>query len=691
MKLTPTPITPTSTLPTPITATQPVRTAPRWAAVALAAAAACCWPSARPAAAQVSGRAGVLRETDKVLVDDKGDATFTGRVTFPTEASYAAVKGNFPNPYVLLRSLLGSGGKGADANAKVDYDDAKRCVNFSADVLGSAVDKHNKWRMFVGQGAELLHQDGHTATLMNVADLNGAIGVVSSEVNLPAGADHVKVDSDAGILSFDLTRQPVAGAASLDVDLKVKPRLMSALYKVYANDDFADGAYWTAKTLFTNSGTGDITHLRVSYHMGDYTEDWSTPTEYSLVAPGGHVVDLYYPLLKASAATLKSQAPVDLEVKYSYVDAAGKTVEDTTSKRITLLGANQFEFSNVPEEERTQTWTDHHGNDPLLAAFATKMDEPVRALGGLAAQACHGQPAGENDNAAILFCQALYNLEMSNGMAYQWAVGDDLGHGNSSQALKYPRDCIRDKSGTCVELALLYASVCETEGLSCTLVSIPGHCFPLVHLPSGDTLPVEATCISIAAIPDDKRTDPYSFVDAVKLGRMEMAEINKKPYTLVNIDDVQGKGVVCPELPALPSNALATWGWKAADAQPDVQPDRQARQDEPAPDQPRPQQADPVHPPILAGIWDLRVQNARGWMTMTLQLTPDGHYSAAIQSSTGQQSNDHGTWSIIDHQYVARSDVTGARDVDDIRLNGDTLTVHNDQKNFTANFTRRQQ
>ena len=35
--------------------------------------------------------------------------------------------------------------------------------------------------------------------------------------------------------------------------------------------------------------------------------------------------------------------------------------------------------------------------------------------------------------------------------------------------------------------------------------------------------------------------------------------------------------------------------------------------------------------------------------------------------------------------------MTGARDVDDIRLNGDTLTLHNNDKNFTANFTRRPQ
>ena len=688
--------------------------------------------AAGPAAAQVSGRMGVLREQDTAVIDDKGDAVITGRIVFPTEVAYLATKAAYPNPYVAVRNMIGSGGKTDLTDATVNYDDGKRCFNVTATQLGAAVCRRHHWQVDVGHGAELLHADGHTAVLLNVASMQGVTSVVTGKVDLPAGADHVKVDPDTGVLTYDLDRPAKAGTAEVEVDVKVKPRVMSALYKVYADPAFADGAYWTAKTVFTNTGTGDITHLKVRYRLGDYTLDWSPTSEYSTVAPGGHVVDLYYPLMKADVATLKSQSPVDLDVKYSYVDPAGKLVEDTTSKRITILGGNQFEYSNVPEEERTQAWMDIHGNDPLEAAFVTKMDDPVRSLGGMAAQACHGQPAGETDKAAVLFCKALYDLEVGNGLAYQWSVGDNLGKGNSAQSLKYPRDVLRDKSGTCIELALLYASVCESQGLHCYLVNIPGHCFPVVQLPSGEDMPVESTCISVAAIPDGKRKEPYTFQEAVQLGQMETGEMHKGPSTIVDVDDVQGKGVVCPELPSLPANVMQAWGWRmagdggaAADhgdrvARDDATPDHRAadttaggnpldtpgdRRPDPqptppnnpldTPTDPRPDvaRADPRHPAAMCAVWTAQFTAGDGSTYLVAeQFKADGSYQETVQGQNGNNNQDKGTWTVDEkHNLVSSSSVSNTSETDEFRLDGDSLTVHNAEKNITVRFNRHRQ
>ena len=639
------------------------------------------WSSARPAAAfTVNGEGAVFREADTAVVDDKGDALYSGTLVLPTQAVYLRIKEAYPNPYLFLRQLIGSGGKTALANVVVNYDDGKRSISFSATMLGAAVSKRHRWQVDVGHGSEMLHLDGRTAVLLSVKPLDGVTAVVSAKVQLPAGADHVRVDADAGVLSYDLERAAKVGTADLDVDMKVKPRLMSALYKVYADPAFADGAYWTSKTLFTNNGTGDITHLKVKYRLGDYTTDWSPTTEYATVAPGGHAVDLYYPLLKSEVAALKSQSPVDLEVKYSYTDSAGKQVEDTVSKRITILGGNQFEYANVAEEERTGTWLDANGNDPLEAAFVTKMDEPVRSLGGMAAQACHGQPAGHDDQAAQLFCKALYDLEVANGLAYQWSVGDDLGRGASAQSLKYPRDVIRDKSGTCIELAIMYAAVCESQGLECLLVNIPGHCFPVVKLPSGSVLPVETTCISAAAVGEQQK-QPLSFEDAVKFGFKELGQLQQKPAVVVRIDDVQGHGVVCPELPAVPANVMQAWGWKLAEVTPDPTPGPNPG---PVP------VGDAHHPVAMCGTWDARFVGPDGGnYTVVEQVGKDGTYQMNVRGPNGATS-DHGTWQIDDDRnLVGHSDVAGTTEVDQVQLDGDTLMIHNADRDFTLRMTRR--
>ena len=248
-------------------------------------------------------------------------------------------------------------------------------------------------------------------------------------------------------------------------------------------------------------------------------------------------------------------------MKYSYTDSSGKSVSDTASKRVSLLGMNQFEYSNLTDQERTGAWGDLFDNSPLLAAFVTKMDEPVRQFAGMVAQLCGGQPAGANDDAARAFCRALYELESHNGISYQWSTGYLIEYSTGvGQELKYPRDVLRDKSGTCIELAILYAAVCESTGLKCYIQLVPGHAFPVVQLPgSGDFLPVESTGLSGPALGIKK---PLTFDEAVRVAVDEMNKRQVGQNFLVDVDDMQSQGVSCPELTAAQPDAIHTWGYK---------------------------------------------------------------------------------------------------------------------------------
>lgn len=616
------------------------------------------------ARAQMAAKTNILRENDEASVDEKGDARYSGRLIFPTEGVYSSIKGNFPNPSVLLRNIIGSAGKAVLSDTSVNYQDDLRGLEFKTRMVGAAVNQHNKWRIDVGKGSELLDVDGHTAILMNVATKSGLVFVVSAKLELPAQARKVKIDRDSGFLTYELPHEPAKGDVSMDVDMKVKARLMPALAKIYGISDFSSGTFWTAKTLFTNSGAGDITNLKISYRIGDYST-WSPPAEYSLVTPGGHVVDLYYPIFSNSITALKSRTPVDLEVKYTYTDSTGKEYGDTASKRITILGANGFEYSNLPDEERTNTWSDLFSNSPLVAAFVTKMDDPVRAFGGLVAQASGGQPGGISDDGTIKYCRALYNLEIANHLSYQGSTELSTENGGVSQELKYPRDVLRDKSGTCIELAILYAAACETAGIKCQLMMIPRHCFPVVTLPSGRLMPVEATCISGAAIgtdPQHPHPDPYTFEEAYQFGQSEFGKSIQQPgmFYFVDVQEMWNEGVLVPELDKLPADILTTWGWKVGGG-----------------GQEQPNGGNAKHPHALVGTWKtiLYLRNLPP-ISQTWKINADGTWQSLSQGG-GKESSGEGTWEVSDagDRLSTHNTVSGLNTSRPFQVDGNTLQV----------------
>ena len=73
---------------------------------------------------------------------------------------------------------------------------------------------------------------------------------------------------------------------------------------------------------------------------------------------------------------------------------------------------------------------------------------------------------------------------VANHIAYQTPPSYVNGHTNG-QHIKYARDVLRNHSGTCIDLAIFFASACESVNLQTALVITKGHCFPVVRLPQG--------------------------------------------------------------------------------------------------------------------------------------------------------------------------------------------------------------
>lgn len=548
-------------------------------------------------------------------IDEKGDMDMNLRWVFPTNALYMQVKSAYPNPYVLFRNMTTFSSIFEMRDVTVNYEDAKNSINARAKLIGAVANRRQRCEFLLGRNAEMIYTDNKTQAIFVLVQAASSEEVFFTvfTLKLPKDSSDFKYDPSTGIFSFVQKKKSTSGTVSADVSVKVKPRIMSALYKVYGMSDVENGAYWVAKTIFTNKGKGDILELRISYKLGDYTT-WSPESVYDVVPPNGSIVDLYYPIISSNITQLRSQTPVDLQVKYTYKDRSGKSYSDTITRRILIFGVNQFEFSNVPEEERTGAWVDNFSNVPLLAAFVTHLDEPVKAFAGLVSQYAGGVAAAARDSDAETFCRAMYELLIHNKVSYQTPSGFLVDYVSHGQDIKFPRDVLKDKAGTCVDLAILFAAVCRAVDLKTYIVVIPGHAFPVVELPSGDLLPIESTGIGGPAVGKS-----VSFEEAVEIGARNLSKLEFGKFFVVDPAELQRVGVLSPELPALPSTILKDWGYtlpQRTQAQPTQQAQRPTGSTTPAPSpSPSPSPAPTPQPQRTVNISGYFVGNYRNSVT----------------------------------------------------------------------------
>ncbi len=495
---------------------------------------------ASESAAQLQPSATYNIET-RMNLSEVGDVDVLILMKFPDTSSYHTSKQLFGNnKYLLVRQIAQYLSKYLLEIGDPEYNDANRELKFGLKVRGMAVCKQGQWEVETEEGIKLVSKQENT-WIFNFTTQSPA-GLFNEHIyfQFPKLASEIVYDDAHNSVKFKLPDKYKRKGGKLEVDTKFRETLMSCVYKVYGDPKL--GNYWVAKTIFRNTGKGKIEDLKVKYKIRGYT-DWSVPNTYSILAPGGTIVDLYYPQLAPEVAQLTSKTPSTLEIEYSYKGADPKQ----DGKTIYVRGKNEFEHSDITTREAV-SWFDNFANVPLLAAFVTKGDPAVRKFVDMVSRASGGVAASLKDEDAVAWLKALYDLEVANGFSYQTPPG--LLESVFVQEVKYPRDVLAGKAGTCIDLAILYASCAEATSIRSFLVVIPGHCFPLFVLPSGNILPVEATAIGRASFEEAFKQAQETFQKAQQDGRIILADI----------EEIWKLGVSPPELPPVPEDCLEKWG-----------------------------------------------------------------------------------------------------------------------------------
>jgi Transglutaminase-like superfamily len=580
-----------------------------------------------------------FKETNKLAAN--GDLTCVSEVKLPA-ALYTRMKGLSPNTAIILRQLgINQDGWQLVDSFRSEWDDHASTIRANSKVIGAArLNNDGRWESpLLDIGAEIVSQNGNEVVLTATYPIAGfGTAAVTNRLTLPEGATDAKVLKSPARLTYKrpVPAAPGAGEGSIHVD--AKDQIMSCLAKALSNRKFAD--LWTARAAFHNAGSGNLTDYRVRFRLANVAE-WSSWSSTPIVVPGQTVVDPYYPSLNLErVGKMTGNAKIALEVNYQY-SIGDRRIDKTDTRAITLLARNQAIYSTMCEEDAV-SWYDMNGRVPaILASMVTHEDPVVQQAAGLVCKQINGNPSVTSDKDARIFMEAAYNFMAAN-VVYQSPASGSTGD-KFFQHIKFGRDVLRNRSGTCIDLAVLYGSLCEAVGLEPVLYTIPGHCFPAVRLPeSGRILAVESTGIGqipfkdavndiMAAKKTNQGTTPSTF---------EQVQAGQLLFIRSDITTLHKFGFEPMDLPAVQPDVLVKWGVKAY-----VPPAPRAALAQPAVTTSQKPNA-PVTSKIV-GTWSFVVEDNQKKFQVGITLDADGTAEVVIRTANAAAKTIKSKWTLI--------------------------------------------
>ena len=614
-----------------------------------------------------------LRENNQLHAN--GDCSFQYEITLPA-ATYTALKRKTPNTAILIRKaaltdqnvvLDGQTGEWVDADSTLK-------IRFNARGIARLM-KGGAWEipLIDSIDTELVAVAEGTAILTQAAEIPG-LGMATNtiRVTMPPGTKDVKMLRSPTRLSYRLPAPPAGtGEAKADIELETKDQVMTSLAKAMSNKSF--GTLWTARSRFKNTGPVALRDYRIRFRVAEYAPSWSPWQGTPLVVAGQTVVDGYYPVFEMEKiGRLTGQTKAALEIQYQYKGPDDKLIEESETKEFILLSRNQVYYTSLKPSECVD-WADQDNlGAVVLSSFVTHEDPVIQQAAGRIAKWAGGTNATGSDEEAIKYMAAVYSF-MAENIAYQTPP---FGENKTKfiQHVKYGRDVLKNKAGTCIDLAILFGSLCQAVGLEPVLYNIPGHTFPAVRLPnSKKVLAVEATLIGRG-----------SFLDAVKRAEesnMKQMRAGDKPYTEVWVAKLQKNGAVPMDLPGVGEDPLEKWGIKMPKQLPGA---GQKGGENPGPR--------PVASPLV-GTWTT-VFNANGVKVAGLAIFQDGGGFEGVwvfgEGPGRRVVSDTGTWSVDGNDLTIKGNNNGTV-VRRFETKGDVVRMELKEFKSVVIFNRKKQ
>lgn len=378
------------------------------------------------------------------------------------------------------------------------------------------------------------------------------------EIRGPAGDEAFRFREETPAVLVRLAPTgPIGTPAEATFALEACPRLLACLAPSVGQDRF--GLLWVARAALTAGGK-PLERYRIRFRIAGYSAGWSPWSTCPLVRPGQTIADAYYPVLDIEAmGRVAGRRQAALEVEYEFDEVGGRTIRESETRPIDVLGRNEVQFSSRPDREWV-LWKDGADLMPWVLPSMVSRDDPIvqRVAGLIHGSSVGGTAASTSKAEALEYLRSVFRFVRHNRIAYQTppAFLDRSAPGaRSTQHIKYPRDVLRNRAGTCIDLAILYASLCEAAGLDAVLILVPGHCFPAIRNPEdrAELIPIESTSVHPLA----------TFEEACQYARethFAPFAAGAKPGLLIDVQAMRSRGVQPLELPPLPPGALDAWG-----------------------------------------------------------------------------------------------------------------------------------
>lgn len=336
--------------------------------------------------------------------------------------------------------------------------------------------------------------------------------------------------------------------AKLDLQIQHPPLIMPSVYKVYSNENAMDGKYNLFKMLVTNNSSNTARKVEISYQVPNYVEK-KTIVKVPVILPGQSVVVNCYPSFsdKIVEKTTSSKEQVNIWV-------TGSNIRETEQNfSIDFKGRNEFIYSCIPADE-IRTSGEYFDNMPLLTCFVTPEDPIIKYYTQkIQEKVLKGETAAvENkESEGVRFMTGIYYATLMSHMVYSGTSGvpakiDDVS--SLIQNIRLPREVITGKTGLCIELTLLYASIMMNAGMDPIIYLIPGHAYPGFRM-NGNYYAIESTGIGGEGMGGSMSTE-----QAYKTGMKNLQDFFKYAstgddrYRIVDVRESIGKGAVAMEL-----------------------------------------------------------------------------------------------------------------------------------------------